>query len=100
MKNLPVYLDAHFHEDLKELAHRKKTTMSALIRYAVDKTFEDELDAIGAEGAWEEYLADPSAAISLDEYMKERGIGLPHRSRAKGSTRPRQVADEGAVYSV
>ena len=42
MAKLLVYLDEDFHEDLKELAHRKKTTMAALVRYALDYTFEDD----------------------------------------------------------
>jgi hypothetical protein len=79
MAKLLVYLDDDWHEDLKELAHRKKTTMAALVRLAIDNTFEDELDAISAERGWDEYLADPSSAISLDDYLKERGIVLPDR---------------------
>jgi hypothetical protein len=79
MAKLLVYMDDDWHEDLKELAHRKKTTMAALVRHAIDKTFEDELDAISAERGWDEYLADPSAAISLDDYLKGRGIVLPDR---------------------
>jgi hypothetical protein len=77
MKKLLVYLDEDFHEDLKELAHRKKTSMSALVRYAVDKTFEDDLDVIGAERSFQEYLADPSSAMSLDEFLEKHGIALP-----------------------
>jgi Arc/MetJ-type ribon-helix-helix transcriptional regulator len=77
MKKLLVYLDEDMHEDLKELAHRKRTTMSELVRYAVDKTFEDALDVIGSERAFEEYLADPSSAITLDEFLEKHGIALP-----------------------
>src|SRR5262245_61005840 len=85
MAKLLVYMDDDWHEDLKELAHRKKTTMAALVRYAIDKTFEDELDAISAERGWDEYLADPSSAISLDDYLKERGIVLPDRVAPESS---------------
>ena len=74
MKKLLVYLDEDFHADLKELAHRKRTSMGALVRYALDKTFEDELDAIAGEAALDEYLRDPASGISLDDYLKERGI--------------------------
>jgi hypothetical protein len=79
-KKLLVYLDEDFHEDLKELAHRKKTTMAALVRYALDATFEDELDAIAGQHGLEEYLSDPASAVSLDDYLKERGIVLPDRA--------------------
>ena len=88
MAKLLVYLDDDWHEDLKELAHRKKTTMAALVRHAIDKTFEDELDAISAERGWEEYLADPSAATSLDDYLKERGIVLPDRVAFQSNQEP------------
>ena len=92
MKKLLVYLDDDFHGDLKELAHRKKTTMAALVRYAVDKTFEDELDAIAGEASLEEYLRDPSSGISLDEYLKERGIVLPGRADASGKKESKSSA--------
>jgi hypothetical protein len=99
MAKLLVYLDDDFHADVKELAHRKKTTMAALVRYALDYTFEDELDVISGEHSWEEYLRDPSSAITLDDYLKERGIVLPDRNNparkeesATGS-RPRRKAD-------
>jgi hypothetical protein len=92
MKKLLVYLDDDFHADLKELAHRKKTTMAALVRYAVDKTFEDELDAIAGQSSLEEYLRDPSSAMSLDDYLKERGIVLPGRDDKARSAKPRSSA--------
>ena len=72
MKKLMVYLDEDMHEDLRELAFRKKTTMAALVRYAVDKTFEDELDVIGAERALEEAARDPSSTMSWEEYKAQR----------------------------
>ena len=80
MAKLLVYMDEDFHADLKELAHRKKTTMAALVRYALDATFENELDVIAGESSLEEYLSDPSSAISLDDYLKEQGIVLPDSS--------------------
>ena len=87
MKKLMVYLDEEVHEDLKVLALRHKTSMAELVRYAIDKTFEDQLDVIAAQRSWEEYLRDPSSAISLDEYLKERGIVLPKRVDKAGKTR-------------
>ena len=88
-KKLLVYLDEDFHEDLKELAHRKKVSMASLVRYALDLAFEDDLDAIAGERGLEEYLRDPSSAISLDDYLKERGLALPsrdHQTGKEGST--------------
>ncbi len=72
MKKLLVHMDEDFHEDLKELAHRKKTTMAALVRYALDATFEDELDVIAGEHALEEAARDPSSTVSWEEYKAER----------------------------
>ena len=72
MKKLMVYLDGDFHEDLKALAFRKKTSMAALIRYALDKTFEDELDVIAGERALEEAIRDPSSTMSWEEYKAQR----------------------------
>jgi hypothetical protein len=87
MKKLMVYMDDDFHDDLKELAHRKKTTMAALVRQALDVTFEEELDAIAGQHGLEEYLRDPAAAVSLDDYLKERGIVLPGRDVESGGTK-------------
>jgi hypothetical protein len=84
MAKLLVYLDEDFHGDLKELAHRKKTSMAALVRYALDKTFEDELDVIAGEASLEEYLRDPSSGISLDDYLKEHGIVLQSGADTEG----------------
>ncbi|MPZ49650.1 MAG: hypothetical protein GEU75_10215 [Dehalococcoidia bacterium] len=92
MKKLMVYMDEDFHESLKELAFRKKTTMAALVRYAVDYTFEDELDVISGERALEEALADPSSTITLDEYIKRRGLELPGNSAPKSRARAREAA--------
>lgn len=54
MKKLMVYLDDDLHESLRVLAFRKRTSKVALVRYALDKVFEDELDAIAGERALEE----------------------------------------------
>ncbi len=78
MPRLTISIDDDTREDLRELAVQKKTTMAALARYALDKTFEDELDAIAAERALEEGARDPSSTMSFQEYMsgrKEKGRG-------------------------
>ncbi|MDI6857101.1 MAG: DUF6290 family protein [Dehalococcoidia bacterium] len=93
MKKLMVYLDDETHEDLRQLAFRKRTSMAALIRYAVDKTFEDELDIAAAERALEEYASNPNAAITLDEYLEKRGIVLSSAAESPGRARPGRVAE-------
>jgi hypothetical protein len=72
MAKLLIYLDDERHADLKELAHRHKTTMAELIRSAIDDAFEDDLDAIRVERRLEEAAADPSGTISWEEYKAER----------------------------
>ena len=74
MKKLMIYLNEDVHEDLRQLAFRKRTSMAALVRYAVDKTFEDELDVIAGERALEEAARDPSSTMTLAEYMEKRGL--------------------------
>jgi predicted DNA-binding ribbon-helix-helix protein len=98
MAKLLVYLDEDFHEDLKELAHRKKTSMAALVRYALDKTFEDDLDEISSRRALEEMLAHPEDTMTLDEYLERRGIALSDTNLAEGEPRPPKVAEERARY--
>ena len=83
MKKLMIYLNEDVHEDLRQLAFRKRTSMAALVRYAVDKTFEDELDVIAGERALEEAARDPSSTMTLDEYLEKRGR-LRHVRRAHG----------------
>ena len=72
MKKLLVYLDEDTHEDLKVLALRKKTTMAALVRYALDATFEEELDVIAGERSLAEAVRDPSSTMSWEEFKKSR----------------------------
>ncbi len=76
MKKLMVYLDEDDYEALREFAFRKRTSMAALVRYAVDKTFEDELDVIAGERALEEALRDPSSTMSWEEYKATRSGGV------------------------
>ena len=72
MKKLMIYLNEDMHEDLRLLAFQKRTSMAALVRYALDKTFEDELDVIAGERALEEYAANPENSMTLDEYLEKR----------------------------
>jgi hypothetical protein len=98
MAKLLVYMDEDFHEDLRELAHQKKTSMAALVRYALDKTFEDDLDEISSRRALEEMLAHPEATLTLDEYLERRGIVLPNQDLSAGKSRPRKIAEQRAPY--
>jgi predicted transcriptional regulator len=92
MKKLLVYMDDDFHEDLKELAHRRKTTMAALVRYALDATFEDELDVIAGEKGLEETIAGRVSTVTLDEYLQKRGLAVPGRTKASRREGARSAA--------
>lgn len=72
MKRLAIGFDEERLEDIRELARRKRASMSGLVRYALDKAFEDELDVIAGERSLEEALRDPSSTMSLDEYVQQR----------------------------
>jgi hypothetical protein len=99
MKKLMIYLSDDVHEDLRLLAFQKRTSMAALVRYALDKTFEDELDVIAGERALEEYAADPTQAVTLDEYMERRGIVLSSGAEPARGARSRKVAERpGRAY--
>jgi len=71
-RRLTIRLDEDMHEDLRGLALRKRTSIAVLVRYALDKTFEDAFDVIGAERALEEAASDPSSTMSWDEYKRLR----------------------------
>ena len=93
MKKLMIYLDEGRHQDLKELAHHHKTTMAELVRYAIEETFEDQLDAILGRRRLDEHLRDPSGSISLDDYLKEIDLALPERAPKRSKTRSKAVAE-------
>jgi hypothetical protein len=95
MKKLLVYIDEERLEDLRMLAQRHNTSMADLIRFALEEVFEDDLDAMSGQRAFEEHLADPSGSISLDDYLKERGIVLPGRASKSGKMRSKAAARSG-----
>lgn len=72
MKKLMIYLDEEMHEDLRLLAFRKRTTMAALVRHALEETFEDEFDAIAAEQALQEMVDDPNSTLSWEDFKAKR----------------------------
>ena len=98
MKKLMVYLDEDLHEDLRALAFRRKTTMAALVRYALDKTFEDELDLISSERALEEGARHPEEMVTLEQYLEERGLAVPSGAYATRPARSRKVAERRGSY--
>ncbi len=90
MKRLLVSLDEERYEDLRRLAFEKKASMADLVRYAMEKVFEDQLDVIAIKRGLEEHAADPSGTMTIQEYMESRGI--PSRSSSKGPAASRRAA--------
>jgi len=74
MKKLTIRLGDDSYEDLRDLAKDRGLSMAGLVRFAVDTTFEDELDAMAGLRGYNEYLMHPEDAISFDDFLKERGI--------------------------
>lgn len=72
MKKLLVYLEDERHEDLKRLAQRQKTTMAALVRYALEKALEDDLDAMRGERRLEEAATAAGGTMSWEEFKAQR----------------------------
>ena len=91
-KRLLVSMDEERYEDLRRLAYEKKASMADLVRYAIEKVFEDDLDAMAGQRGLEEYLRDPSQAVSIEELMKEFGIEVPRRRTAKSRERNERAA--------
>jgi predicted transcriptional regulator len=77
MKRLIVTMPDELHEELRELAHRKRTTMARLMRVAVETVYEDELDAIAGEIGLEDYLNDREGALTIEEYIAKRKNAVP-----------------------
>ena len=92
MKRLLVNLDDDMYEDLRRLAFEKNVPMARLVRFAIDKTFEDELDRIGGMRGLEEYAKDPSVAMTLEEFLESQGSELPRRDTPKSAQRVRKAA--------
>ena len=72
MKRVLVSIPDELHELLRELAHRKRTSMSKLILAAVEDTYEDQIDVIAGEVGLAEYLANPEDSISIQDYIAKR----------------------------
>ena len=73
-KRLLVSMDDERYEDLRRLAFEKKAPMADLVRYAIEKAFEDQLDSIAGQRGLEEYLRDPSGTVSIEELMESMSL--------------------------
>lgn len=72
MKRVLVTMPDELHEAFKELALRKKTSMSKLLLAAAEDVYEDDIDVIEGERGLEDFLSDPKRGISLEDYIAKR----------------------------
>ena len=92
MKRLLVSIDDERYENLRRFAFEKKVPMAELVRHAIEKTFEDQLDAIAGQRGLEQYLSHPEDYVPLEQVLKELDLELPRRPASKGRTRAQKVA--------
>ena len=79
MKRIVATLDDGTYEDLRRLAFERTAPMAGLVRLALDRTFEDDLDRIAGERGLDDHLKDPSATLTIEKYAEARGLALPGR---------------------
>ncbi len=89
-KRLLVSMDDERYEDLRRFAFEKKVPMAELVRHAIEETFEDQLDGMAIRRGLEEHADDPSGTMTIQEYMKSRGI--QSRASTKRAAQPRRAA--------
>ncbi len=87
MKRLLIQLPEELHQDLRELAHRHKASMSELVRRAIESVYEEELDGLMADREFDAYKADPSTAVTLDEFLAGRATRAISRSTPAESSK-------------
>lgn len=91
MKRILVTVPDDLHELMRELAMRKRTSMSKLLLSAFEDAYEDETDAIAGERALAEHLADPDAYVSWNEVklrLRAQAESSLKRSDSSGTSHP------------
>jgi len=89
MKKTMVYLPDDLHEGLRRLAFEHRTSMAELIRRAVQAAYGEILEDIrDMEAEIASYREDPSSAISLEDFIAQRKLRVPGRTKA---SRPARV---------
>jgi len=73
MKKTMIYLPEETHEGLRRMAFESKTSITALIRQAVEQVYREDLQDIrDMEEELARYRADPGSAIEFEEYLRQR----------------------------
>lgn len=68
-----IYLPDALHKGLKHLAVEKSCSMAYLLREAVERTYEVELEDVkAAQHAWRAHVQQPEKAIPAKAYFSRR----------------------------
>ncbi|MEO8456171.1 MAG: DUF6290 family protein [Chloroflexota bacterium] len=86
MTRILVSIPDDLHDILKEVAVRKRASLSKLILAAIEDSYEDDIDAVAGERALAEDLADPSGSISFEELSKRLRAKIASRNGTKAAT--------------
>jgi predicted DNA-binding protein len=92
MKRLLVSMDEERYDDLRRLAFEKKAPMADLVRYALEKVFEDQLDSVRVQRGIEHYAKHPEDYLPLEQVLEELRVELPRHRPAKRRARSRTAA--------
>ena len=87
MKRILISIPDDLHTSLKELAARKRTSVSKLVFSAIEDTYEDDIDTLVGERRLAEHLADPSASVSWNDLKQELRARIAARKPPKNGTR-------------
>lgn len=71
---IAIELPPDLEKELDRRAKEKGQAPADYARQVIIERLEDAEDVEEAEKAYAEYLADPSSAISLEEYRASRGL--------------------------
>ena len=83
MTRILISIPDDLHASLKELAARKRTSVSKLVFSAIEDTYEDEIDALVGERRLAEHLANPAASVSWKELRAELRASIAARKPGK-----------------
>ena len=73
MVRTTIYLPEELHSGLKHLAVEMRCPMADLLRKAVEETFEQELEDLGAaQAAWKTHLKRPEKTVPARDYFAKR----------------------------
>lgn len=73
MKKIEIYIDDDDYEALSYFADKDNKELSEYIKELLFDSFEDILDVVAGDEAYQEFLESSQKTFSLDEIRKELG---------------------------